>query len=211
MKRSLVFVFLILIIAMQISCSIRYVSPVTQKKTADKDSIYVVGKISFSPELVQTFDGTSGAWKEGTAYIMFKKDAVQPCNNGFDSDLNAEYKWGEYFVWEIPRETLYLRTIMVPLSKKVNNSKILYVQQALPFDFSKDDSFVYIGDLTYVFDMKSGTNDHQLKVADSSDEVKKRFAGLVVNSDGSPVPLRLKNIKSGKVNAFIYDSTVRMQ
>lgn len=152
----------------------------------ERDTVVIVGKISFDPPLTQDKSGPS-IGMAGKFYSLYNVDSrVQPVYaNQADVYLghkSPEYKTYDYFIVRMPRKYGTIHMTGITAYPKVHgfHQVILSVFPRLPIELTGKEPFIYIGDI--VFSIVDRTI--SMKVLDRHEQVTNQFRGYVVGADG---------------------------
>ncbi|HOR45409.1 MAG TPA: hypothetical protein PK624_11520 [Spirochaetota bacterium] len=177
------------------SCA-SYVNSVKGQQSEKSGKVYLIGKITFNPEPKQELKNLgSGQWKGVFAGNFSNKMEIDE-----KPTANFSEKWGEYFIWEIPRADIYLKCITLVMKADAGDTVFLNYHTFIPFKFEKDDVFIYIGDIT-ITEQKNemGGRDTVLKVADNSKYVSETYAKTIKGSGGNFIVPKTKLIESKRI------------
>jgi hypothetical protein len=103
---------------------------------------------------------------------------------GGGAKLIENDKMGKYFIFKIPKEKLYIRTITSTLLS--TNFWVNYYVKT-PLHFTAESNFIYIGDIIITTD--KDTNEIEMKVIDNFERIKDDYSGYLKNTDGSSLRL----------------------
>lgn len=173
----------------------------------------IVGKISFEPQLVQTWGLLDFAEKNSLgdkAIVMMTKTRTARLENYQKADQVIVAPWDKYFAFVVPRKKIdYWAGVYVMLKDQGNVEEELYLDSPFKINAQPGDRFIYLGDFVYRFGVTNqlGGKSNILVIRDDYSEARSKLGGSYVGANGRPLTL-VKRIPTdvGKLSSHIIET-----
>jgi len=178
---------------------------------AKGNKVAIIGKITFHPRLrqdIRTLVVNKDMIIKSSATLLTKKNLSNRSIYPGNADLTLMSKWNKYFIREIPKTDLFLRTVYVFLNSVGNSRDELYINCNKKITVKKNDTFIYIGDLHFYFEKDGQCT---LEIRDNYNSVRRKYSSYLKTRSGRPILLK-KRLLTGRrsVSAQVIRTTITM-